>query len=697
MALKTEPELIKTEWDHLPDFSTLPIKTANHAVDVAYKKHQTKKLAKKLANNLIEQVKNMAQLPLEYIALAEAAIDIKAHKLAENLYTQAEDLCFEAMEFATLSHSMALHTNNYEKVIDLLQRALQTARHTDKFVTNSTYISYDPMNCSSDSCNPELDKLTAKILAKIDEKAKNSNDYSKIVKTLIKNGDQTTAIEFHKKAGLYCSNLTETLSYAKDIKHLFVDIDWSQKILEQAESRCHSVKDFVMLGKSYKELLDDEEKVNELMQLAADVANQPNDLIIIADAWAANVGETNNALKIYRKAFNTLSNFEQYLKLIDSVNQYTGDKHFCKEILSKATAVSSTTPELLHICDASINIFGDKYMARSILLRAEEKVSSADEMADVVKYIKTYYADDSAWVTLAEAKLKQRLTKQSKYEYFQLCETKADTLAKILQLTDDVVAKLNDKTYARKLLLSADKLIEQQGYPVMRTQALVLAVCKHMDDFEWSKRLLEKAVKQVNDFSSLRSLSVISIENMGKPGKDLARSYLLDWKQRLSESETRTSYDYTRLAECVYSALSDTPWANELLIEAEAIGGDHFFWAHMSKITSQMNNFKQSDAYLQKAIDLCTTPSIAVQLINRLFKNRVDNHTVRKIYTEVGVKMKTTIEELVWVENIIPLFRDPVWAKKAYENLAPKMASTDEIKLFNFSRCVRFDFQLKYI
>lgn len=179
--------------------------------------------------------------------------------------------------------------------------------------------------------------------------------------------------------------------------------------------------------------------------------------------------------------------------------------------------------------------------------------------------------------------------------------------------------------------------------------------------------------------------------------RNYAKSCLATWQQRLRESKTDSAYDYAKLSERVYNDLSDANWARELLVEAELIGGDYFFWAYMAKITSRMNDKKQSLAYLQKAVDLCNTPERAVQLVNRLFRDGMDKKQVRKIYLQMRLNMQSARDELAWAEKIIVLFKDVEWALKTYDELATRMTSIDEKKLFNFSRYVRFSFQIKAI
>ncbi len=179
-------------------------------------------------------------------------------------------------------------------------------------------------------------------------------------------------------------------------------------------------------------------------------------------------------------------------------------------------------------------------------------------------------------------------------------------------------------------------------------------------------------------------------EAIKEPADKNYAKYLLEQAETLAQ----ISPDYIAVADAAI-AVDDAIWFRKLL--AETVVGDHFFWAHMGEISLKMGDEEQSRVYLQKAVDLCGTPEQAVQLANRLFRNGMDKQQVRKIYLQTRLNMQSARDELVWAEKIIVLFRDAEWALQTYDELAPRMTSSDEKKLFNFSRHVRLDFQMKAI
>jgi len=65
---------------------------------------------KEYARYLLDQGESAAQMPPYYVAVAECALELDDQEFAMGIYEQAEEMCFDAMEFAAVGHSLRGHT-----------------------------------------------------------------------------------------------------------------------------------------------------------------------------------------------------------------------------------------------------------------------------------------------------------------------------------------------------------------------------------------------------------------------------------------------------------------------------------------------------------------------------------------------------------------------------------------------------------
>jgi len=471
--------------------------------------------------------------------------------------------------------------------------------------------------------------------------------------------------------------------------------------LESKESECASRQSVIDLCHEASNQSVNKKYAKQLLDQAKILAKTPHDYINVAETAVA-LGEINCAENLYLRAESLCFEAMEFATVGRSLAIHTGNSKKAKVLLERAAVAANKTDEFLLISGYAVTDLKDEALAAQLLAKADEQAKTPDDYrklmsslfdsdsADKTRMNKDDYGVDVEWILPVESR-------QDVYFSFQQREKAATTFTKLLLLADDVMLELDDRSYVRQLLMAADRLNDEEGFSVIKAQALVLLVCEHLADFSWGESLLRKAIAQAKDLTTLSTLSLTAIRHMAESGKDLAKLCLLTWQQRLAESKMSNAYDYTRLSECVYRDLSDVNWAKDLLAKAEAIGGDLFFWAHMAKIAATMSDQKLSTAYLQKAIAQSATPEHAMQLATRLLQDGSDNKQVRDAYLQTRINMQSTRDELAWTENIIVLFRDADWVLQAYDELAPRMVSINEKRLFNFSRHVRLDFQMKAI
>lgn len=102
-----------------------------HPVDGAY------------AKSLLAKAEAQCQLPPDYLAVAEAAVALGLTDYALDLYGQAEDACFDALEKAALGASLARTGTDAAKGRALLEEAAAEAKQLNEFLTISGYAKED--------------------------------------------------------------------------------------------------------------------------------------------------------------------------------------------------------------------------------------------------------------------------------------------------------------------------------------------------------------------------------------------------------------------------------------------------------------------------------------------------------------------------------------------------------------------------
>ncbi len=747
MATKEDLEAREAECKSAADYAVLAKEAV--AVDADY------------AKTLLEKAEMQCQMPPDYIAAAEGAVAADLGDYAKDLYGQAEDACFDAMEKAALGASLARTGVDADKGRALLEEAAGEASKLAELLTISGY--------AKEVLGDEA--LAASLLAKVEEKAKTLPDYLDLAKTLVAEGNAEAARGFYAKAARHVDGLDQTVLYAKGYSEIFSDTDAARKVLEDAETDCQFPKDFSALAAGFKELFDDGDKVSELMEQAAEFAmsgeenldlakgywnllgdkeksaeafgkalpevndkaqllelggfiassvgvadlakkfyakaedkmsaaaermklaeavikdtgdkayaaevygraadslSQPNDLMSVAANLFDQLGDKTKSSEIYRKAMAAMSDLGQYTKLLEAVDGKLEDKDFGREILAKARAVASGTPEFLDLAKRAIASLGDKAMARELLEKADERVTSVGEMKGLVSAVKTDFADDADWIALVEEKLTKREANQAKYAVFQEREKAANTSVKTLQLADSVMAELDDRFYAQKLLVEAQKKLDAEGWDFSKARKLIAGVSRHLGDTEWATRLLKDAAGRVKGFANLSAVAESAVEML--PDKDKAKALvgeLFDgFEQKL---EAASAYDLSKLAAVRGRLLADKAAAAAALDKAAEKGGSHFTFAELARVAQSLDLDDKVEALMGRAAACCGSGSQAGQLARRLLESGFPKDQVRDLYGSLKGKLADTADRLEWADAIADLFGDREWAKKELDELS---------------------------
>ena len=483
-------------------------------------------------------------------------------------------------------------------------------------------------------------------------------------------GDKDKAVAAFEKALPEINDKAQLLELAAFAAAEMDAKDLAKAMYAKAEEKMSSAAERLKLAEAVLRDTGDKELTLGIYKRAMESLTQPNDLISLGANIVDALGDKETAAAAYRKALGALSDFGQYLKLLDSVAEKLDDKDFAREILEQAAEVASGTPEFLELTHKTMAVLGDKDLARRFLSTAEEQVTSVGEMKSVVEAVETHFADDADWIALVKEKLERREANQEKYAVFQAREAAADTTIKILKLADAVMAELDDRFYAQKLLVEAQKRMEEEGWELPKARLLMRGVSRHLGDNDWAMKVLDDAAARAQSLADLVAVCEMALEDLSDKEAAAAKvkGYLQDW-----EAREKDAYGFVRLARAVFKLLGDGDWARTLLAKAADQGGDHLLFAELARVARDTGDEAAAQAYLDKAVEACSSAAGAEQLVRRLSDSGFTLDQVRQVFEACKDRMATPQDRLAWAEELVDLFGDREAARRVYEGLAGEL------------------------
>ncbi len=311
----------------------------------------------------------------------------------------------------------------------------------------------------------------------------------------------------------------------------------------------------------------------------------------------------------------------------------------------------------------------DLPLARDLLARAEEQVTTVGEMKNLVAAVKAHFAEDGVWVAQVDEKLTRREANQAKYAVFQEREKGANTAIKTLQLADAVMAELDDKFYAQKLLVDAQKKLEEEGWDFSKARKLVAGVSRHLGDSAWAGRLLQDAGERVQGFTNLMVVAESAAELL--PDREQAQALVTDLLERYQQGLSVPGvYDLSKLADARGRLLGDRKGAGAALTSAASQAATHFQFAELARVARGLDLGDQVQNLLERAAVSCTSAAQARQLARRLLADGFDQAQVRDLYAGLKDRLSVTPERLAWADAIVDLFADRTWAGQELGALA---------------------------
>jgi hypothetical protein len=452
------------------------------------------------------------------------------------------------------------------------------------------------------------------------------------------------------------------------------------QVCDKIKAKAGRAADFARLAK----LLatgGDQAKAVETINEGAGKYTSPADLIVLSGA----MGEIDPAAAgaLYDKALESAKDFTALMQVLAAA---AGNAEFTKAVLAKAGAVASSTGDLLQLADACAGI-NDAAAVSEMLDKAEGAVANLDEMRRVVEGVNKHASADATRVARVAEKLAKREANQAKYVEIQNEEPKCTTVKQIIALADRILAELEDKAYAGKMLGIAEGKLREDGFHFSRFKPLVLAIDR-LGDKEWLSKLLDESVAGA-DAVWFREIILTCAREMkdGEFGKSRAKAYV----------EGRTlgdgAYDYCKQAELASEALGDNALAAKLLNDAAGRAKDHFALAHIAKLFRDLGANDAASALFSKAVEACASGDACVQLANRLRSYELPTSEIAPLMDACGGRLSGNNDKLRWAEGVADLLRDDAWAEKAFSAIAASFTSDADQKRLARSMQMRMGYR----
>jgi hypothetical protein len=453
------------------------------------------------------------------------------------------------------------------------------------------------------------------------------------------------------------------------------------QIIDKIKTKCGRAGDFARLAKMVA--AGDKAKGVEIINEGAAKYGSPADLIALSGAM--NEIDPAAAAGLYAKALDSAKDFTALMQVLAAA---AGNPDFAKAVLAKGGALATSTDELIQLADACATA-GDAASAAEMLDKAEEAVGNLFDMRKVVDAVDKHFASDAVRVERVKGKLVKREANQAKYTELQNEEGKCTTIKQFINLSDRIMAELEDAAYAGKVLgLAETQMRSEGGFHFARFKSLILGVDR-LGDKEWLGKLLDESVANAADFVWFREI-VLTCANELKDaeyGKARARTYAE--ARALGDS----AYDYTKMAETVQTALGDSAMAAKLLGDAASRAKDHYALAHTAKLYREIGDNAAANGLFAKAAAACVSGDQCVQLASRLKAYELPASEIAPLMDACGSHLSSTSDKLRWAEGVADLLMDGAWADKAYKAIAASFSSDTDKKRLERSRQMRMGYR----
>lgn len=314
------------------------------------------------------------------------------------------------------------------------------------------------------------------------------------------------------------------------------DKDLTKKILQIIESKSYSIGEFIEFVNFYSKLIDDENQLLNYYLERQKKLNDSNELIELGLDLAKRTSKTENITPFFSKALENSYKLDHVLNLSEKAEEL-GLVDIVTSALEKSEVLAKSSSDFLKVGERYYHLISSTDKAKKCFEIAEENVCSLNDVKAVKEAINKYFADDKDWNERVETKLKKRIEKQTEYDALQKYENELKFLFDYLKLAEEIMLKLDDIYYCRKILQKAEKYLESQPLNIENYFRLAQSILKYTGDVNWVQNIIFFVLKnKVNFLVEFEMLAKV-IYNL-LPDKQFAlesiRSYLIG---KLSETK----------------------------------------------------------------------------------------------------------------------------------------------------------------
>lgn len=473
----------------------------------------------------------------------------------------------------------------------------------------------------------------------------------------------------------------QLLDLAKRIAVEIGDFDLAKKFYSQAEIKMTSAKDYNLLAQEIINNLNDKDYAEQIYLRTVEKLNDPKDLMNLATEVVKNLNNKELVKSIYSKALDTIDKFSSIVELVQEIKNNQIDDEFVLKVLDKGKTLASGTNDNIKLSIKYIELLNDYETAEVILLEAEEIVTNLDEMKDVNSVVKQYFTNNQEWVKRVDDKLKKRQDNQNTYDAFQKRENSATTLKDLLVVVDEMMNQLDDKYYAKKLLSKAEGMLEKEFLNLDKYANLLSAILKHTQDEDWCIKIVERIAKEriyfVYELDKLFSIIKKVLKDETKANNLIERIL----KFKLINSVNENFNFYVKLSELILVHLYNKDWAKDIIKIAEKKAETHLDWCNLAFLAKKLDDISTSNKFLQNAINLCKDYKTGFELIEKMKVLGFSDDIIKSTYNSLKDQLRNKQDKIEWVDGIINLWSDKIWAEKEYKALKAEFTSKNDYEL----------------
>lgn len=419
-------------------------------------------------------------------------------------------------------------------------------------------------------------------------------------------GDQPTASELYNNALGEFSTKDDLLKLASQAAANLDDKSIAGKAYDKLASKLNTVADLSMLAKAVNGNLGDKDKTAAIYAAAEAKADTASALVSLAGEVNATLQDADKTNALYTKAVNACKVYTDSVSVLDALAKSTPDAALASAALHKALDLTETNAQVLDVAQRAQKL-GNNGIAIQALDKAEANVSSLDEMRKLAVAAKQLVADDAERNSRIADKLTKREASQARYVEFQNQEKTLTRPKQFIDLAGQVVAELDDASYATQLLTTAEEKMQATGsFSFATYQPLILAVGNLVKDKAWLTRLLDLAATNAGTFAQVRSLGDTVCKQLADSdfGKAWTQKFYGDQLAKL-ESDNASAFEFKKLANAVKEHLGDNAQAQQILDKAEAKAENHFHFAYLAELAQQWGDSAKAGSLYAKAAAAC--------------------------------------------------------------------------------------------